>query len=166
VKTYRSTRVLLAQIEELLSKNKPQFGCSPLDQVIEMLAVGRHYPWVGIYLALAENQQHLLGSRGEAALNATSAPQTRSKMLISMRLGSREIGVLAAESDRQFPFGSEDRVLLEKVADALARFLAGSGKYLVREAREKAASANPDVPSRRPQSTSGARLSAAAVGEN
>lgn len=165
MKTYRPTRVLLAQIEELLSKNKPAFGCSPLDRVIELLSEGRHYSWVGLYLALAKDQQQLLGSGGQSGLQTTSAPQTRSKMLVTMKLGSREIGVLAAESDRAHPFGPEDRVLLEKVADVLARFLAGPGKYLVREARERASSATPGVPSRRPQSASEKRLSAAAVGE-
>lgn len=162
MKTYRPARVLLAEIKELLSENKPRFGGSPLDRVIELLSEGRHYSWVGIYLAVGEDQQHLLGASG---LQTTSAPQTQSKMLVSMKLASREVGVLAAESEREYPFGSEDRVLLEKVADVLARFLAGRGKYLVREARLKASSTAPGVPSRRPQSASGKHLSAAAVGE-
>ena len=162
LKTYRPTRVLLTQIEELLAKNKPSFGRSPLDRVLELLSEGRHYSWAGIYVAVADNQQ-LLGSRGDAGLQATSMPHTRSKMLVSMKIGSREVGVLAAESERDFPFGAEDRVLLEKVAEVLARFLAGRGKYLVREAREKAASQS--VPPRRPQSASSHRFSAAAVGD-
>jgi len=52
-----------------------------------------------------------------------------------MKLASRELGVLSVESDRVNAFGAQDRVLLEAVADALARFLAGNGKYLVRRAR-------------------------------
>jgi hypothetical protein len=43
--------------------------------------------------------------------------------------------VLSVESDRQNAFGAQDRVLLEAVADTLARFLAGNGKYLARRAR-------------------------------
>jgi putative methionine-R-sulfoxide reductase with GAF domain len=121
LKTYSAGRTLIAQIEKVLAENKPSFGRSPLDRVIELLSKGRHYSWLGIYLAVAENQQHLLGSSGEAGLHCTSAPETRSKMLVTMKIASREIGVLAAESEREYPFGSEDRVLLEKVADLLAR---------------------------------------------
>ena len=162
MKTYRPARVLLKEIEELFAKNKPSFSCSPLDRVLQLLSEGRHYSWVGIYLAVADNRQ-LLGSHGEPGLQSTSAPRSRSKMLISMKIGSREVGVLGAESEREFPLAAEDRVLLEKVAELLARFLTGSGKYLVRQAREK--SANASVPPRRPQSASTNRFSAAAVGD-
>ena len=62
-------------------------------------------------------------------------PETRSKVLISMRLASRELGVLSVESDRENAFSTEDRVLLESVAGAIARFLSGRGKYLARKAR-------------------------------
>ena len=65
-------------------------------------------------------------------------PETRSKILISIKLASRELGVLSVESDREGAFGAEDRVLLEGVADSLARFLAGRGKYLARKARTDA----------------------------
>ena len=64
--------------------------------------------------------------------------ETRSKILISMKLASRELGVLSVESDREGAFGAEDRVLLEGVADSLARFLTGRGKYLARKARTDA----------------------------
>jgi putative methionine-R-sulfoxide reductase with GAF domain len=164
LKTYRPARELLAQIEKVLSENKPAFGCSPLDRVIGILSEGRHYSWVGIYLTVGDKEQQLLGGSGDARLN-TTLPQSRSAMLVTMKLGSREIGVLAAESDKQFPFGPEDRVLLENVANVLARFLTGRGKYLVRSAREKASASNPGVPSRRPQSTSRNHRTAAAVGE-
>ena len=164
MKTYRPARELLAQIEKVLSENKPAFGCSPLDRVIGILSEGRHYSWVGIYLTVGEKEQQLLGGSGDARLN-TTLPQSRSAMLVTMKLGSREIGVLAAESDKQFPFGPEDRVLLENVANVLARFLTGRGKYLVRSAREKASASNSGVPARRPQSASRNHRTAAAVGE-
>lgn len=164
MKTYRPARALLAQIQKVLAENKPAFDCSPLDRVIEILSEGRHYSWMGIYLAVPGDEQHLLGSSGEAGLHSTSTPQAHSKMLVSMKMGWREIGVLAAESERPYPFGPEDRVLLEKVAELLARFLASRGKYLLRRAREKAAE-NPAVPARRPQSASRTQLSRAAAGE-
>ena len=55
-----------------------------------------------------------------------------------MKLASRELGVLSVESDRENAFGMEDRVLLEGVADVLARFLVNRGKYLARKARTDA----------------------------
>jgi hypothetical protein len=39
------------------------------------------------------------------------------------------------ESDQEHAFGAEDQVLLEAVANIVARFLAGRGKYLARKAR-------------------------------
>jgi GAF domain-containing protein len=164
LKIYRSPRELLAEVEKTLATNKPSFQHSPLNDVIETLCLGRHYGWMGIYLAVDQQTQQLLGSGGESGL-ATALPETRSKILVSMKLAGREVGVLAVESDREPAFGSDDRVLLEKVATTLARFLAGPGKYLVRKARETAAAAQ-SAPTRKPQSvTENPRASSAAVGE-
>jgi putative methionine-R-sulfoxide reductase with GAF domain len=55
-----------------------------------------------------------------------------------LKLAGRELGVLDVESDRENAFGSKDRVLLENVAQLLARFLAGPGKYIARKARTAA----------------------------
>ena len=74
-----------------------------------------------------------MGAGGDAP-DEVALPETRSKILISMKLASRELGVLSVESDRESAFGAEDRVLLEAVADSLARFLTGRGKYLARKA--------------------------------
>ena len=58
-----------------------------------------------------------------------------------MRIAGRELGVLDVESEHENAFGSEDRVLLEGVADLLASFLAVAGKYLVLKARNATAPA-------------------------
>ena len=164
LKTYRSPRELLDEVEKTLASNQPSFHHSPLDNVVETLCRGRHYCWMGIYLAVDQQTQQLLGSGGESGLG-TALPETRSKILVSMKLAGRELGVLAVESDRELGFGSDDRVLLENVASVLARFLAGPGKYLVRKARETAAAAQ-SAPSRKPQSIAeNPRASSAAVGE-
>ena len=63
--------------------------------------------------------------------------ETRSKILISMKLSGREYGILGVESELK-TFRPEDRVFLERVAYLGARFLAGSGRYLVRKARRAA----------------------------
>ena len=135
MKVYLSTRQLLADVERVLAASPPSFHHSPLEDVIELLCHGRHYAWVGIYLAVGTDAaQHSLGA-GSDKLDQVELPETRSKILISMKLASRELGVLSVESDRENAFGTEDRVLLESVADAIARFLTGRGKYLARKAR-------------------------------
>lgn len=135
MKAYRSTRQLLADVEGVLADSRPSFHHSPLEDVIELLCCGRHYAWVAIYLTVGANApQHSLGA-GSNTLDQVELPETRSKILISMKLASRELGVLSVESDHENAFGAEDRVLLEGVADAVARFLVGGGKYLARKAR-------------------------------
>lgn len=134
LKVYCSTRQLLADVERLLAASRPDAHHSPLEDVIDLLCRGRHYAWVGIFLAVADGAT--LRSMGAGSPPAEVAlAETRSKILVSMRLASRELGVLSVESDRQNAFGPQDRVLLEAVANALARFLAVRGKYLVRRAR-------------------------------
>lgn len=140
MKTYRPARKLFTEVESLLAHNKPSFHHSPLDDVIELLSRGRHYSWVGIYLTVGETAaQQLLGAGGEADPGRVTLPGTRTKILVSLKLAGRELGVLSVESDRENAFAAEDRVLLEKTADLLARFLAGPGKYLARQARKRVA---------------------------
>ena len=135
MKVYRSSRQLLADVERLLAASRPSAHHSPLEDVIDLLCRSRHYAWVGIFLAVGENApQQSLGAGGDAP-GEVALLEIRSKILISMKLASRELGVLSVESDRENAFGVEDRVLLEKVANVVARFLAGRGKYLARRAR-------------------------------
>jgi len=135
LKVYCSTRRLLADVERTLAASHPSASRSPLEDVVDLLCRGRHYAWAGIFLAVGKNvPQQSLAAGGEA-LSEVVLPETRSKILISMKLASRELGVLSVESDRENAFGVEDRVLLEDVADVVARFLAGRGKYIVRKAR-------------------------------
>lgn len=164
MKTYLAPRPLLAEIEHVLASNKPSFQHSPLEDVIELLCRGRHYTWAGIYLAVDDSgSQQLLGAAAGVEPAQVELPETRSKILVSIKLASHEVGVLAVESDRENAFGPEDRVLLETVSDALARFLAGKGKYLVRRARQ-VASENSN-PKRTPQPAATQTLRSAAVGE-
>jgi putative methionine-R-sulfoxide reductase with GAF domain len=135
MKPFLATRDLIAQIESALAENRPSFHHSPLERVAELLAEGRRYGWVGIYLrqekssppALLENLVHPA---------QFAAAGTRKKVIVAMRIAGREIGFLNVESDRENAFGPEERVLLERVAGLLARFLTGPGKYLVRRAVE------------------------------
>ena len=137
MKPYRSTRDLLADIEQALAENRPSFHHSPLEKVAGLLAEGRHYGWVGIYLTLEkQSATPLLQNAMHPAQFEASG--TRKKVIVTMKIAGREIGFLNVESDRENAFGSEERVLLERVAGLLAKFLTGPGKYLVRKAGQPA----------------------------
>ena len=133
MKSYRSTRSLISEIQRTLLRNRPTFQHSPLEAVAELLVEGRHYSWVGIYLTVDNSHSSTLSENTQAAHPGQLAvPGTRKKILVSMKVAGREIGHLNVESDRENAFGSEERVVLERVAGLLARFLTGPGKYLVR----------------------------------
>jgi putative methionine-R-sulfoxide reductase with GAF domain len=132
LRTYGSTRNLLADVKKVLADNRPSFHRSPLEEIAELLCEGRHYSWVGIYLTLDEKSSSALLEEALIKPNQVAVHGTRKKIVVAMRVGGRELGFLNVESDRESAFGSEDRVLLDRVAGLLARFLAGPrGKYLV-----------------------------------
>ncbi len=138
MKSYTPPDLIRRQIEDVLENNVASFRTSPLDAVIHLLATGRHYSWIGIYLAAAGTTE-LLGAGGDPHQVVSSS--TTSRILIAMKVASREVGVLGVEVDKEYGFGTHDRVLLERVADLLARFLTGPGKYLVRRAHAKTSTA-------------------------
>jgi putative methionine-R-sulfoxide reductase with GAF domain len=135
LKTYRSTRDLLAEIKKLLTENRPSFHRSPLEEIAGLLCEGRRYSWVGIYLTLDEKSSSALLEEALVKPNQMAVHGTRKKIVVAMRVGGRELGFLNVESDRQYAFGSDEKVLLDRVAGLMARFLAGPrGKYLVLKA--------------------------------
>lgn len=137
MKSYRSTRSLLADIENVLASNRPSFHHSPLEDIAKLLIEGRNYTWVGVYLTEENHRESpLLENARTAHPGQLAFASTRKKILVSMKIAGREIGHLSAESDRDNAFGADERVLLERVATLLARFLTGAGKYLVRRTTE------------------------------
>ncbi len=135
MRTYRSTRDLLADVKKVLAENRPSFHHSPLEEIAGLLCEGRHFSWVGIYLTLDEKSSSALLEEALIKPNQVAVQGTRQKIVVAMRVGGRELGFLNVESDRDYAFGSEEQVLLERVAGLLARFLAGPrGKYLVLQA--------------------------------
>jgi len=137
VKTYRSTREVLSSIETLLAANRPSFHHSPLEDVAELLTFGRHHSWVGIYLTLNKKSTASLQETGVHPAQVAVAGTVK-KIVVSIKIAGRELGFLNVESDRPASLGADDRVLLERAAGLLARFLTGSGKYLVRRAGHSA----------------------------
>lgn len=142
VKTYLSSSRVVAAIEGLLASNRPSFRHSPLGEVAELLTEGRNFSWVGIYLTLNKKSSSALDESGMHPAQV-AMPGTVKKIVVSIKIAGREIGFLGVESNRQNAFGTEDRVLLERVAGMLARFLTGPGKYLVRKAAQSKPGAAP-----------------------
>ena len=167
---------------------------SPLQEVAGLLQSGRHYFAVTIYLDVGGSLLRRAsagpeprcdsmplgeGNVGQAAktgvakvvVDVTRDPQyvkifdeTRSELVMPIKIAAHVIGVIDAESDRENAFAYKDRVLVEKVAKVLARFLSGHGKYLVMKARE-AATANPPASAGPPQASgSPARVDVARAG--
>ena len=118
-----------------MAENRPSFHHSPLEKVAELLADGRHYSWVGIYLKLDEKSVPALVENFVHPAEFAVA-ETHQRVIVSMRIAGREVGFLNIESDRENAFGSEERILLERVAYLLAKFLVGPGKYLLRKAAQ------------------------------
>ena len=138
VKIYRPAKSILSDIQRTLAA-KPSIHHSPLGTVAGLLCEGRHYSWVGIYLTAPA----LLQDASDLRQNQIAHPTTRKKIIVSMKIAGREVGTLNVESSLEDSFGSEDRVLIERVAGLLARFLTSTGKYLVRKAAKPVESAMP-----------------------
>lgn len=165
--------VLAALDRMLAAKVRPGKGNSPLEKTVEILYDQRRYFWVGIYLVAGERVVRQafrgpappchsfafgkgnVGTIGESGFmkvipdvsqDPTYSPcflETRSEIVVPIKIAGRVLGVIDVESDRLDAFGPRDRILLKQVAVRLARFLTATGKCYVRKAREAAAEAEP-----------------------
>jgi hypothetical protein len=155
LKTYRSPRHVIAEVERLIASAKPSFHSpSVLAQVVALLCSTRHYSSAGIYLAVGDRvalraSSGLRPQRETVALGTDyvgSAAQTgalvqhlggrQTQVATPIKIAGRVLGVLAVQSEGAM--GNQERVLLKKVAFRVARFLSFKGKYLMRKAREAA----------------------------
>ena len=183
----------------LASRDVYSSRTSPLEHVVEILHEGRHYFWIGIYLVAGERVVRQafrgpvppchsfalgtgnVGTTGQTGVvkvvpDVAADPtysmcfvETKSEIVVPIKLAGHILGVIDVESDQPDAFGMHDRVLLEMVAEELARFLTSRGKYLVRRAREKAAEESHRSPQQRGQQPASERPQPermrAAVGE-
>jgi L-methionine (R)-S-oxide reductase len=166
VKRYQSAREVLAAVEKALAASKPGAQATPLGDVLDILYEGRHYFWIGIYLVVGREVRRQdfrgpvppchsfafgkgnVGTTGEKGITKVIADvaqdatysmcfrETKSEIVVPIKIAGRTLGVIDAESDLANAFGAEDRILLERVAKLLAKFLTSKGKYIVRKARE------------------------------
>jgi putative methionine-R-sulfoxide reductase with GAF domain len=160
VKTYRTPQELESRIETALAR-KAGSRNTPLDKVAEILGDGRHYSWIGIYLVAGE-----IAKPGPArAKSGSRAAQTQA--VIPVALGQHVYGAMEVQSEKGKFLSGQDRILLKRVAERLAKYLHGPGAWLVRKAREAAAepSPAPQERGRQPASEKAPERTLAAAGE-
>jgi hypothetical protein len=161
VKTYRTPQELQARIETALARKAGPRN-TPLDEVAEILGDGRHYSWIGIYLVAGEisKPQASGGKTGARAASQTHA-------VIPVALGQHVYGAMEVESEKGKVLTGQDRILLKRVAERLAKYLHGPGAWLARKAREAAAEPQPAPQERghQPASEKAPERTLAAAGE-
>jgi putative methionine-R-sulfoxide reductase with GAF domain len=188
--------VLAALDRMLAEKVRPVKGSSPLEKTVEILYSQRSYFWVGIYLVAGERVVRQafrgpvppchsfalgkgnVGTVGESGFmkvipDVSSDPtysmcflETKSELVVPIKIVGRILGVIDVESDRPDAFGPLDQILLKDVARRLARFLTSTGKRYVRKAKEAAAAAaeaEPALPAERGRPPASEKPVAAAV---
>lgn len=196
-KHYRSAHDLLTSLKELLVPSPSSRAEKVLEEVLEQLYAGRRYFWIGIYLAagnkvvrqcfrgpvppchsfaLGVGNVGTAGKSGvtkvipDVSLDPTYSMcflETKSEIVLPIKIGSRVLGVIDVESDRPGAFSSQERALLEQVAEMLARYLTtNQGKRLLRKAREKSNSTAAETEPHKPPQSARLELSRAAAGEH
>jgi L-methionine (R)-S-oxide reductase len=180
---YRSPHDLLSSLKELLVSKPAANAEDALEEVVEALHQARGYFWIGIYLAAGDKvirqcfrgpvpccHSFVIGvsnvgttaqSGNLKVIPAVSAdptyhmcfPETKSEIVLPIKIASRILGVIDVESDRLNAFSNQERILLEQVAEMLARYLTtNQGKLLSRKVREKSHTAEAETqPQKRPQ---------------
>lgn len=113
-----------------------------LDEVVDILCDGRGYSWVGIYLAVQQDNATQVNSSAAPRLTGTARfPETKSEIAVPIRLGTSILGMIDVEVDRPNALHRQERVLLTQVAAVMAQYLTTSaGKLLLRQARKQPAS--------------------------
>jgi hypothetical protein len=146
VKTYHSPRAIVAEIKRLMAADKPSpRPPSALARVAKALCEGRHYLAAGIFLTID----------GREILRAFSGPQGAASpqgagFAVPIKIGSHTLGSLRVQLAPGRAASFQERVLLHKVAEMLALYLTGKGKFLVRKAREALRETAPATAEKKP----------------
>ena len=149
---------LLRQVDSLLAA-KHASAASVLDELAELLAAQRRYEWIGIYLAA--------GPASEVASSPLARDaQPASGHVAPIRLAARTLGAIEVGSSRANAFSYKDRVLLKQIAAKLARYLANSGKPLIRKLRAAAEASSETGALRKPATKAAAEQRAATAGNS
>lgn len=131
MKTYRLPRNVVAEIKRLIASDKPSpRPPSALVRILKLLSEGRHYERAGVFLMVG----------GREVPRAFSGPQAAAgpgpELSVPIKIASHTLGSLRVQLAAGHGFSPEERVLLHEVAEVIALYLSGKGKYLVRKTRE------------------------------
>jgi putative methionine-R-sulfoxide reductase with GAF domain len=187
--------VLAESVQVLSAKTKAPGRNTPLQGVVDVIASGRHYFWTAIYLVVGERVmlhaasgpvclrpvvklgEGIVGTvakRGAYILEpdvSTNAEylrafaETKSELAVPIKIGTHVLGVINFEHRQTHGLSTEDRVMAEKIAHQLARFLSVRGQYVMRKLREAArlkpdedrAPSPPVAPALKPERAAAAR---------
>ena len=185
-----------AKTERLVTKRRAKPG-STLDKIVDQLYQGRGYFWIGIYLAAGNKVIRQcfrgpvppchsfalgignVGTTGQTGItkvipDVSADPtysmcfvETKSEIVLPIKIGSRILGVIDVESDRLDAFSGQEHALLQQVAEMLARYLTtNQGKLLSRRAREKSAAVQAETEPHKPPQSARPEMTRAAAGEH
>jgi len=166
LKTYRSPRNVVAQIEQLIAANKPSpRPPSALARILKLLCESRNYQRAGVFLAVNGREVPRAFGGTQAA-----ADEPRPELSVPIKIAGHALGSLRVQLAPGHTFSPEEHVLLHEVAEVLALYLTGKGKYLVRKTREalrdSAAASSGETRGYQPSSDkSGIEILRAAAGE-
>jgi L-methionine (R)-S-oxide reductase len=193
---YRSAHDLLSSLKALLAPDLETRAEEVLEEVVEQLYQGRGYFWIGIYLAAGDKVIRQcfrgpvppchsfalgvgnVGTTGQTGITKVIPDvssdstysmcflETKSELVQPIKIGSRILGVIDVESDKLNAFGSQEQVLLEQTAEALARYLTtDQGKRLLRKAREQSPTVKAETEPHKSPQPAHPDLSRAAAGK-
>jgi len=131
LKTYHSPRSVVAEIQRLIATDKPSpHPPSALARTAKVLCDDRHYQRTGIYL-MVDGREVPRAISGQKVISDSAAD-----LSVPIKIASQTLGSLRVQLEAGHSSSFEERVLLHEVAEILAVYLTGNGKYLVRKARE------------------------------
>jgi hypothetical protein len=155
VKTYRSPRDLLADVEAVLRqphriKNSPHFAAtyspagSPHTAVVERVArllyEGRHHGWVAIDLDTSNGPVRLASCGPAPAAGADKRRSNdREQFAVFIKIATRSLGKIMVRAADGEQLNATDRMLLIEITERTARFLTGPGHYILWRTREQLA---------------------------
>jgi hypothetical protein len=132
LKTYRPLRKVLAEIQRLIATDKPSARAPfALVRILKSLCEGRNYARVVVVLLVNGRETPRVFSGPQGA-----AEQSGAELSVPIKIAGRTLGSLRVQLPPGREFSPEERVLLHEVAENLAVYLSGKGKYVVRKARE------------------------------
>ena len=132
MKTYRLPRNVVAEVKRLIATDKPSpHAPSALARILKLLCESRNYARAGVFLMVAGRELPRAFSGSQAP---TSQPGT--ELSVPIKIASHTLGSLRVQLAPGHGFSGKERVLLHEMAEIIALYLSGKGKYLVRKTRE------------------------------